>query len=289
MPNDGQITAGEDLRLDTLLVRRGFAAGRERAKELLAAGTVTVNGRPVSKASARVRPTDEVVCRAPAPRYVGRGGYKLEKVLHGRRLDGTVCIDVGASTGGFTDCMRQNGAAHVYAVDVGRNQLHRSLRDDPAVTPLEGTDIRSPQLSSVLPAHGAGLIVIDVSFISLTYVLPAVLPYLRPDGTVVCLIKPQFEAGRAAIGKRGVVRDPRVHRRVLDTLLAFFPSCGLTVGELTYSPITGGEGNIEYLAVLHPDDAPSAAPPVPFPTDKLVAEAFSALRRTDEERGSPDV
>lgn len=185
--------------------------------------------------------------------------------------------------------MRQNGAAHVYAVDVGRDQLHQSLRDDPAVTVLEGTDIRSPQLSSVLPAHGAGLIVIDVSFISLTYVLPAVLPYLRPDGTVVCLIKPQFEAGRAALGKRGVVRDPRVHRRVLDTLLAFFPSCGLTVGELTYSPITGGEGNIEYLAVLHPDGAPSAAPPVPFSTDKLVAEAFSALRHTDEERGSPDV
>ena len=239
-------------RLDTYLVSAGYASGREKAKELLASGQVRVNGTPVIKASRRVAATDTVTCDAPAQKYVGRGGYKLEKAVTaaGLTLSGVTAMDVGASTGGFTDCMLQQGAAHVYAVDVGHDQLHPSLRGDGRVTVLEGTDVRSEELARTVPAFGVDFCSVDVSFVSLSHILPAILPYLAADATLVCLIKPQFEAGKAAIGKHGVVKDRKAHIRVLAEQLTLFAGHHLVPVWLGHSPITGGEGNIEYLAVL---------------------------------------
>ena len=265
-----------EVRLDVWLVQHGLAGGRDKAKELLAAGYVTVNGQPVSKPSRGIGADDRVVCSAPADAYVGRGGYKLEKMLQGQSLTGQVCMDVGASTGGFTDCMLQHGAAHVYAVDVGRDQLHASLRADPRVTVLEETDVRSDRLRAAVPAGSLDLAVVDVSFVSLIRVLPAVLPFLKPEGWLVCLIKPQFEAGRSGVGKRGIVKDPAVHRRVLTELLAFFRQMDLTVQRLTDSPITGGEGNIEYLVGLRRSGG-EREPVWDIPS--IVAQAFQSLRR----------
>ena len=266
----------DDVRLDVWLVQHGLAGGRDKAKELLASGQVTVNGRPVRKPSFGIAPDDRVVCAAPAEKYVGRGGYKLEKLLEGQDLTGQVFMDVGASTGGFTDCLLQHGAARVYAVDVGRDQLHPSLRADRRVTVLEETDARSERLAAAGEDGSLDGIVTDVSFVSLTRVLPPVLRYLRPDGFLICLIKPQFEAGRGDIGKRGVVRDPAVHRRVLTELLTFFSEMGWTAEQLTFSPITGGEGNIEYLVRLRRSDGVSAAA---WDVSPLVAQAFAALGR----------
>ncbi len=265
----------EKERLDTYLVRMGYAGGREKAKELLAAGYVTVNGKPADKASRRVGDADLVECTAPKPRYVGRGGYKLEKAVTaaGLTLTGLIAMDVGASTGGFTDCMLQQGAARVYAVDVGHEQLHESLRKDPRVTVLEGTDVRSESLAAVVPAASVPFCTVDVSFVSLQHILPSVLPFLTADATLVCLLKPQFEAGKAAVGKRGVVKDKRAHRQVLDSLLLLFSRLSLAVDLLTYSPITGGEGNIEYLAVLRRSAGTAVVPN----TAQIVEEAFAAL------------
>lgn len=267
------MAGSEGVRLDAWLVQRGFASGREKAKELLAAGYVTVSGKTVTKASFRVSEGAGVRCAAPAERYVGRGGYKLEKALEDMTVDGFACMDIGASTGGFTDCMLQRGAAHVYAVDVGHGQLHPTLRADGRVTVLEGTDVRSDRLRQAVPAGSVDFCSVDVSFISLESVLPSILPYLRPQGWLVCLIKPQFEAGRAAVGKRGVVKNPAEHRRVLTEMLALFQRLGLSLRRLTYSPIVGGEGNIEYLAVLCRGGASLSADPA-----AVVAEAHSALR-----------
>ena len=242
----------EACRLDVRLVQLGLADSRTKAKALVAGGWVTVNGRPAGKVSLTVAPEDKIDCTAPAQRYVGRGGDKLEKVLAGGLLspEGLVCMDVGASTGGFTDCLLQHGAAHVFSVDVGHGQLHPRLREDPRVTVLEGTDIRSEALRQAVSAGSVALACVDVSFVSLAVVLPAVLSYLQPTAVLVCLIKPQFEAGRADVGKRGVVKDPRVHTRVLEEKLALFEELRLGVEALTHSPITGGDGNVEYLAVL---------------------------------------
>ncbi len=264
------------MRLDTWLVEQGYASGREKAKELLAAGHVQVNGKPVSKAAYRIDPADSVVCRAPQAKYVGRGGYKLEKAITAAALDltGAVAMDVGASTGGFTDCMLQQGAAHVYAVDVGHDQLHASLREDARVTVLEGTDIRSDRLAQTVEAGSIAFCSVDVSFVSLSHILPAVLPYLRDDATLVCLIKPQFEAGKADIGKRGVVRDRRAHSRVLAEQLMLFHQLALVPLWLSHSPITGGEGNIEYLAVLRRRDGQVV--PAYDPAE-VVAAAFDEL------------
>ncbi len=248
----------DGMRVDAWLVQNGYAGGREKAKELIAAGYVTANGRAVTKASFTITPTMTVVCTAPAEKYVGRGGYKLEKALCLCRLslDGAVCMDVGASTGGFTDCMLQNGAEKVFAVDVGHHQLHSSLRGDARVVSLEGTDIRSDALADVVPMGSIAFCCVDVSFISLQNILPSVMPYLAKTATLVCLIKPQFEAGSGNVGKRGVVKDKRVHKMVLQQQLALFDSLGLSVIHLTFSPITGGEGNIEYLAVLRLGEQP---------------------------------
>lgn len=265
-------------RLDVRLVQLGLAGSRERAKELLAAGLVTVNGRPVAKPAMQVGEQDAIVCSAPPQRYVGRGGEKLEKVLAAGSVcvAGLCCMDVGASTGGFTDCMLQYGAAHVYAVDVGRDQLHARLRQDPRVTVLEETDVRSDRLRAAVPAGTVAFASVDVSFVSLETVLPAVLPYLQPVATLVCLIKPQFEAGRAAVGKHGVVKEPRAHIRVLQEKLALFAGLSLGIQWLTWSPITGGgtaDGNIEYLAVLR-----RGAPAQPVEPAAVVQAAFAALK-----------
>ncbi len=260
------------VRLDVWLVKNGMFGGRDTAKRHVEAGEVTVNGRVVTKPSVPINDSDTVCCSV-RERYVGRGGYKLEKAVETAALDlnGVVAMDVGASTGGFTDCMRQHGARLVYAVDVGSNQLHPSLREDAAVVCLENTDIRDAAIGERI-LETPTFCSIDVSFISLTSVIPAALRLLSPDAWLVCLIKPQFEAGRSAIGKNGVVKDRAVHRAVLCDLLLRFAEYGCGCRALMYSPIRGGEGNIEYLAVLRRGDDGAL-----FDVKALVEEAFASL------------
>lgn len=265
-------------RLDAALVERGLTASRQRAKELIKAGLVTVNGQRAAKAARAVGEQDVILCEDTLHRYVGRGGEKLEKVLRETALDvwGRRCVDIGASTGGFTDCLLQNGAAKVYALDVGHDQLHPRLRADERVVCLEGVDVR--RTADILPVMGAErptLGVIDVSFISLQTVWPSVTALLGNDPVVIALIKPQFEAGRTAIGKKGVVRDPTAHREVLGRLLSFWEEAAWSVEYLSYSPITGGEGNIEYLALIRPADG---RPPHRWTPRTVVEEAFAAMR-----------
>ena len=234
-------------RLDSALVRRGLAASREKAKAALAAGHVYVDGSPALKASQPVDDGTLLEVRGVAVPYVGRGGLKLEKALRvfGVDVHGAACLDLGASTGGFTDCLLQNGASQVVAVDVGHDQLAQPLRDDPRVVNLEGTDARD--LTCEQAGGPFAVAVTDVSFISLGKVLPAMAGLLAEGGVALCLIKPQFEAGPEHVGKRGVVKDPRVHREVIARVLAQAEDVGLDVRGLDFSPITGPQGNIEYL------------------------------------------
>jgi len=239
-------------RVDKLLVERGLAPTRTRAQALVMAGAVLVGERRVEKPSEtyphdaplRVRGSDD-----PAARYVGRGGLKMEKALNAFGLDptGAVCLDVGASTGGFTDCLLQHGARRVVAVDVGHNQLAYSLRVDPRVEAREGVNAR--HLSPGDFAEQFDLAVMDLSFISATKVLPAVVPLVKPGGHIVVLVKPQFEVGRGEVGKGGVVRDPGQHARVVEEVNAAAAALGLEVGGVTESPITGADGNREFLAL----------------------------------------
>lgn len=228
-----------------------------------------------------VREADVIDCDTRSLLYVGRGGYKLQKALEvtGWRLDGVTAMDIGASTGGFTDCMLQQGAAQVYAVDVGHDQLHERLRADSRVINLEGIDIRKTEKIRNFVAESSVLFCsIDVSFIPVEGIFASVLPFLSNKARIVCLIKPQFEAGRQAVGKNGVVKDPKAHKRVLHTLLAFFAGQRCRLEQLTYSPITGGEGNIEYLAALTywPD---LSAPVNDWDVDALVEQAHRHLNR----------
>lgn len=265
-------------RLDSVLVRQGVASGREKAKELIVSGMVSVNDKTVTKPAFAVRDGDNVTCAAPPSRYVGRGGYKLEKALAdtGLSLTDAVAMDVGASTGGFTDCMLQHGARTVYAVDVGHDQLHPKLRSDTRVCCLEGTDIRNTvELTAIIAPHSVTFCSVDVSFISLSAVLPSLRTFLAENATVVCLIKPQFEAGKAAIGKNGVVKDKKAHVRVLREIAALAASLSLGLQHLTFSPITGGEGNIEYLAVLRVGAPPS---PAVSTAETVVQQAFDTLK-----------
>ena len=244
----------EPVRLDIALVEKGLASGRDKAKELISGGKVTVNGRVVRKSATRVADGDILDCDNTSMRYVGRGGLKLEKILDdtGISVQGSSVMDVGASTGGFTDCLLRRGASFVYAIDVGHDQLHPRLREDSRVCCLEGTDVRSrDKLCKVITLNSIDLVSVDVSFISLTQVVPAVLPFLRPNGWLICLIKPQFEAGREFIGKHGVVRNQAVHRRLLEQFLVKFSAWGMSVKYITFSPIAGGEGNIEYLVAAN--------------------------------------
>ena len=237
-------------RLDVLLVKRGLAASREKAKAVIMAGSVFVDNQKEDKAGTMFPDTVQIEVRGNTLKYVSRGGLKLEKAMthFGLRLDGCVCMDVGSSTGGFTDCMLQNGAVKVYAIDVGHGQLDWKLRNDPRVVCMEKTNIRYVTPEDI--GEKADFSSIDVSFISLTKVLPPVYELLKEQGQVVCLIKPQFEAGREKVGKKGVVRDPAVHREVIEKFTSFASEMGFALLNLEYSPIKGPEGNIEYLLYL---------------------------------------
>ena len=233
-------------RLDTLVVQRGLVDSRERAKQLILAGEVIVAGNAQVKPGHLISPDAEIVVKQP-PRYVSRGGLKLEKALQVFRVDvrGRVAIDVGASTGGFTDCLLQHGAKFVYAVDVGHGQLAWKIRQDSRVCVIEGTNIRTIDVNRFESSVKVG--VVDVSFISLQKVLPIVTQIVEPTGDVLALVKPQFEAGRDHVGKGGVVRDARVHLQVLRNLMRFIHGLGQFVMEISYSPVRGPAGNIEYL------------------------------------------
>ena len=247
----------EKKRLDVLLTERGLQESRQRAQAVIMSGEVFVNGQRVDKPGTAVAEDAQIEVRGGTLAYVSRGGLKLEKAMAAFPIDlnGAVCADIGASTGGFTDCMLQNGAEKVYAVDVGYGQLAWSLRNDPRVISMERTNVR--YITSDQIPEPLDLAVMDLSFISVKLILPAVCPLLKDDAAVVCLIKPQFEAGREEVGKKGVVRDPKVHLEVLESFLDFVPGAGFTVMGLDYSPIKGPEGNIEYLGYLRKGTHPA--------------------------------
>ena len=237
-------------RLDVLLVKRNLAASREKAKAVIMAGNVYVDGQKEDKPGTTFKEECKIEVRGHTLPYVSRGGLKLEKALNHFDLsvEGKVCTDVGSSTGGFTDCMLQNGAAKVYSIDVGYGQLAWSLRQDPRVKCMERTNIRyvTPDMLEETPS----LCVIDVSFISLKLVLPVVSSLLTEDGHVANLIKPQFEAGKGKVGKKGVVREPEIHLEVLQNYVENAHAAGFKVLNVTFSPIKGPEGNIEFLGYL---------------------------------------
>ena len=234
-------------RLDVLLIKRGLAESREKAKAIIMSGNVFVEDQREDKAGTQFPEKVNIVVKGQAMKYVSRGGYKLEKAIeqYGVSVKDKICMDVGSSTGGFTDCMLQNGAVKVYAVDVGTNQLAWKLRQDERVVSMERTNIRYLEPDQIPDAIAFASI--DVAFISLTKVLVPVRELLTDDGEVVCLIKPQFEAGRDKVGKKGVVRDKSVHLEVIEMVTDFARQIGFLPLQLDYSPIKGPEGNIEYL------------------------------------------
>ncbi len=235
------------IRLDRLLVDRGLAASRERARALILAGAVLVNEEPVDKAGTLIAESAAVRVRGEDHPYVSRGGVKLKGALgaFGIRVEGFSAIDVGASTGGFTDCLLQEGARKVYAVDVGYGQIAWKLRNDPRVVLFERTNIR--HFSGVGVEEPVDIAVVDTSFISLRHVIPSVIRFVRDGGIILALIKPQFEVGRGEVGKKGVVRDPSIHLRVVADLAGFFAEQGLSVRGTCESQITGPEGNKEFF------------------------------------------
>ena len=234
-------------RLDVLLVKKGLASSREKAKAIIMSGIVFVDGQREDKAGSTFDEKQEIIVKGKTLKYVSRGGLKLEKAMKNFDivLKDKVCMDVGASTGGFTDCMLQNGAVKVYSVDVGHGQLDWKLRNDERVVCMERTNMRYMTEDDI--DEKASFVSIDVSFISLTKILPAVYRILNTGGEVVALIKPQFEAGREKVGKKGVVRDPKVHEEVIEKICDFASTNGFELLHLDYSPIKGPEGNIEYL------------------------------------------
>lgn len=261
-------------RLDVLLVSLGLAESRSKAQATIMAGEVYVNGQKADKSGMEVDITSDVEVRGSACPYVSRGGLKLEKALRNFGVDptGYVCSDSGASTGGFTDCLLQQGASKVFAIDVGYGQLAWKIRNDPRVVVMERTNIRYVTPEDL--GQPLDLSVIDVSFISLSLVLPVVKTLLKPTGQVLCLIKPQFEAGRDKVGKKGVVRDAAVHEEVLQNFISLAKSLGFTIRNLTFSPVKGPEGNIEFLAhlSLQPGEDSYTAP------GDLVTQAHAALK-----------
>lgn len=261
-------------RLDVLLVSLGLAESRAKAQATIMAGEVYVNGQKADKSGMEVDITSNVEVRGSACPYVSRGGVKLEKALRNFGVDptGYVCSDSGASTGGFTDCLLQQGASKVFAIDVGYGQLAWKIRNDPRVVVMERTNIRYVTPEDL--GEKLDLSVIDVSFISLSLVLPVVKTLLKPTGQVLCLIKPQFEAGKNKVGKKGVVRDPAVHEEVLQNFISLAKSLDFTIRNLTFSPVKGPEGNIEFLAHLsmQPGEDSYLAP------GDLVAQAHAALK-----------
>ena len=264
-------------RLDVLLVNRGLAASREKAKAVIMAGIVYVDGQKEDKAGATFVDTVNIEVRGNTLKYVSRGGLKLEKAMShfGLSLEGKVCMDVGASTGGFTDCMLQNGAVKVYSIDVGHGQLDWKLRNDPRVVCMERTNIRYVTPEDI--GEPASFVSIDVSFISLTKVLTPVRELLAENGEIVCLIKPQFEAGREKVGKKGVVRDPKVHLEVIRAVMDFASSIGFEILHLEFSPIKGPEGNIEYLLHLKKQPEGYVQENIPVDPESIVATAHQTL------------
>ena len=267
----------EKERLDVLLVQQGLANSRELAKAYIMAGNVYVDGQKEDKAGTKVAVTAKLEVKGNQMKYVSRGGYKLEKAMDvfGIRLDGKICLDIGASTGGFTDCMLQNGASKVYAIDVGYGQFAWKLRNNERVVCLEKTNVRYVTHEQV-PDEG-DFASIDVSFISLTKVLPAVLGVLGEKGQLVCLIKPQFEAGREKVGKKGVVRDSSVHREVIEMIVEYVRTQSLGILGLDFSPIKGPEGNIEYLIYLDKSRSGMHEDEVQARVDTVVAQSHKIL------------
>ena len=265
-------------RLDVLLTEQGYADTRSKAQAIIMSGLVYVDGQKADKPGVSYPETVNLEVRGAVCPYVSRGGLKLEKALRdfGVKPEGYVCSDSGASTGGFTDCLLQQGAKKVFAIDVGYGQLDWKIRSDPRVVVMERTNIRyvtPEQLGQPLD-----LSVIDVSFISLKIVLPVVKELLKPAGQVVCLIKPQFEAGKEKVGKKGVVRDPAVHKEVLDNFVALARELGFTILGLTFSPVKGPEGNIEFLAHLTKAEAAGITPD----TAGVVAQAHETLDKGED-------
>jgi len=262
-------------RLDVLLTERNLAESRAKAQAIIMAGLVYVQGQKADKPGISYEENVEIEVRGEVCPYVSRGGLKLEKALRDFHVDptGFVCSDSGASTGGFTDCLLQQGAKKVFAIDVGYGQLDWKIRSDPRVVVMERTNIRyvtPEQLGEPLD-----LSVVDVSFISLKIVLPAIQALLKPGmGQVLCLIKPQFEAGRDQVGKKGVIRDPQIHKQVLDDFVELADTLGFSILGLTFSPVKGPEGNIEFLGHLTLADAEGIRPD----TADIVAQAHEALK-----------
>lgn len=260
-------------RLDVLLTERGLCESRQKAQAAIMAGLVTVNGEKVTKAGAAIADEDILEVKGPAIPYVSRGGLKLEKAMKLWDIDlsGKICADIGASTGGFSDCMLQCGAEKVYAVDTGYGKLDWKLRTDPRMIPLERTNAR--YLTHEQIPDELDFASVDVSFISLRLILPALRGVLKEGGEAVCLVKPQFEAGRENVGKKGVVRDPAIHLQVLEQFLTHAAENRFYVKELTFSPIKGPEGNIEYLGYITTSNIPLQD----FDLKELVMRSHQAL------------
>ena len=275
----------EKKRLDVLMVERGLAPSREKAKALIMAGIVYVNQNKEDKAGASFDPEEaQIEVRGTTLPYVSRGGLKLEKALRVFPIDLTdrVCMDIGASTGGFTDCMLQNGARRVYSIDVGYGQLDWKLRSDPRVVCMEKTNFRYVRPEDLGEGPAPSFASVDVSFIGLDKILPAALAILTPGAEMVCLIKPQFEAGRDKVGKKGVVRDRRVHEEVVRDVTNMAAGLGFEVLGLDYSPIRGPEGNIEYLMHLRKpaaEENPAAVPVSEEKIKELVKASHSCLEK----------
>lgn len=271
-------------RLDVLLIERGFFDSREKAKAVIMAGEVFVNGQREDKAGSKFDREAEIEVKGKVLKYVSRGGLKLEKAVevYGLDLMDKTCIDIGSSTGGFTDCMLQNGAAMVYAIDVGTNQLAWKLREDKRVVSMEKTNIRYVTEEDI--PEKADFASVDVSFISLTKVLPAAVNLLKDEAYMVCLIKPQFEAGREKVGKKGVVRDLSVHKEVIELVINFAIGLNFFIKGLTFSPVKGPEGNIEYLLYMQKrNEKMSVAETDKIIKDieKVVDEAKTTLNQTE--------
>lgn len=266
-------------RLDTTIVELGLTESRQKAQALIMAGEVYVNGQKQLKSGTPVEPDDTIEVREKkALRYVSRGGLKLEKAMQlwPIQLQDKICADIGASTGGFTDCMLQNGAKLVYAVDVGYNQLDWRLRTHPQVVCMERTNARYLTVEQI--PKPLDFFSVDVSFISLNLILPALRPLMQMDGQAVCLIKPQFEAGKDKVGKKGVVRDPAVHLEVLERFLGHCAQAGFSVKDINFSPIKGPEGNIEYLGFLQTGEGTTYDGNLPV----LVEQSHSAWKEDRE-------
>ena len=264
-------------RLDIVLFERGFAESREKAKALIMSGIVYVNDQKEIKAGRDIKPDDSIEVRGSTLKYVSRGGLKLEKAMESFpiNLSECVCMDIGASTGGFTDCMLQNGAKKVYSIDVGYGQLAWKLRSDDRVVNLERTNFRYVTREQI--PEEIDFASVDVSFISLKLILPVMYTLLKNGGQAVCLIKPQFEAGRENVGKKGVVRDPAIHESVIETIVSFAGEQSFKVLGLEHSPVKGPEGNIEYLMYLEKSDKAEDVSEISEAIKELVVRSHQVL------------